>query len=198
MTSNARLRTNVLGVTLAVGSVAAALAPAAAASGSTTEAATPTLADRSPGASAGVLASFEGRRIDLSRDWDGARSCAVVSPEDVRCYVSNEQADAALAAAGLTSNVTGETFDDQCANGWLCLFDLPNFGGRRLIFQDEGWQSLAGYGFQYKTSSWINNQACDDLGGLGDGVGGAIYISGCGARASELGDWDNRAVDVGP
>jgi hypothetical protein len=147
----------------------------------------------------GVVADYGKTKLNLGKGWGTAQSCVVFSKDRVSCYASNSEADAAVAAAaGATAPSAGAGIQsDLCANGWLCLFEHADFGGRRLIFQDEGWQSLHAYGFAYQTSSWKNNQACDDLGGLGDGVGGAIFISGCGASATSLGGWNDRAVDVG-
>lgn len=138
----------------------------------------------------GVQARYGNTTIDLRHGWSTARSC-VVTQAKTTCYASNTEADAAIGATPTASLAIPD-----CATGWLCLYQDINGGGRRLIFRDEGWQSLAAYGFAHQTSSWRNNQACSDAAILGDGVGGLLNLGNC-AYGSSMGSWNDRAVDVG-
>jgi hypothetical protein len=137
-----------------------------------------------------VQARYGNTTIDLKQGWSTARSC-VVTRAQTTCYASNAEADAAIGATPTASLAI-----PACASGWLCLYQEINGGGRRLIFQSEGWQSLVPYGFDHQTSSWRNNQACSDAAILGDGGGGVLNLGNC-AYGASMGSWNERAVDVG-
>jgi hypothetical protein len=144
------------------------------------------------------LATFQGRTIDLSVSWQGAQACAVISRTDVRCYASTDEANAALAPAGGAGVVTPQATWHGCPDNWLCIYADPSWGGRRLQFYQDYWQSLAPYGFDHQTSSWTNNQnnlSCGDPGILGNGSGDNRTLSDCSASSS-LGSYDNKATDV--
>ncbi|MFJ6669799.1 peptidase inhibitor family I36 protein [Actinosynnema sp. NPDC091369] len=141
----------------------------------------------------GARASFGGKTINLAVTWDKAQTC-VVSTEDVRCF-----ADAATADAAIGNEEMQAAAIPACADGWLCLYQYKDGGGKRLIFQDEDWQNLDDYGFDNKTSSYRNRQS--DGGGklahLEDGEGD-LYTLSSGAYVSDMGDYDNRASSVHP
>lgn len=173
--------------------------------------AVPTVADAATSSTSVVQrASYNGRSFDMSKGWGHATSCAVISKTEVQCFNSNQAADTYLAKRGLVSqstNVepqlakTASTANGlpACAHGWMCLYADKNGGGRRLIFRDEGWQSLLPYGFQGQTSSVRNNQSPGDLGCLNSIAPpqGPICWSGGGTYASQLGIYDNWAFAVG-
>lgn len=47
-----------------------------------------------------------------------------------------------------------------CPAGWMCFYDLPNWGGRMLQFRDCGyWQHFGNFGFRNQVSSWDNKTA---------------------------------------
>lgn len=155
-------------------------------------------------------ASYQGRTIDLSKSWEGAQVCAVVSRSDVRCYATSDQANAALAPAatstgaarGASGPVGTLSTWHNCPDDWLCIYEDINWGGRRLQFNDEYWHSLDPYGFKDKTSSWTNNQGggifgCsgNDKGTLGDGAGDNRVLDDCSASSS-LGSYNDRTEDV--
>lgn len=152
----------------------------------------------------GVSATFEGRTISLGQSWEEARSCVVLGPSKVKCYRSSAQADRALTAAGLAEpepaaasrSVTAMALP-ACADGWLCLYEDINGGGKRLIFQDEYWQHLGDYGFANTVTSYRNRQS-DGGGNLAD-FGSPIYFPiSANAYNSFIGDWNDRADDVHP
>jgi hypothetical protein len=173
----------VLGSVLALTAAVTVVPPAAAGTGT------------GDGHVAGARASFNGKVIDLSRGWEGARSCVVFDEQDVRCYATDAEADAAVGyvprrVAG--SAASPDNWQEKCPVFWLCLWADSNASGRRLIFNEEYWHSLAAYGFAHQVSSWGNRQ---DQGSLGDGAGGVISI-GYNDYVSWLGGWSDRAVDV--
>ncbi|HEY0536572.1 MAG TPA: peptidase inhibitor family I36 protein [Actinoplanes sp.] len=98
------------------------------------------------GAAGGVLASYRGGQIDLSRGWSGAQACAEFAPGDVRCYDSTAQADQA------TGELRPMALYD-CPNGWVCLWQSINFKGRRLQWSSSGTKKLAQWGFRDQASS---------------------------------------------
>jgi hypothetical protein len=151
--------------------------------------------------SPGQHAVYRGHSFEMSKGWGTAQSCAVISKAEVRCFDSNQEADEYLVKMKLSTPQPSSTFAASsvpaCADGWMCLFADANGGGRRLIFRDEGWQSLVPYGFQQQTSSVRNNQPSADLGCISNGYtlnppcwGGRTY-------ASQLGIYDNWAMQVG-
>lgn len=103
----------------------------------------------------GVTATYHDRSINLRNGWSTARSC-VVTAAATRCYASNAEADAAIGATIGATAPQQRAAVPACASGWLCLYEHNDGGGRRLIFQSEGWQSLVPYGFDRQTSSWRN------------------------------------------
>lgn len=146
---------------------------------------------------------IEGKVLDLRQGWGEAQSCIVHADKRAECYETAAEADAALGydPALDTFSTAG---DMDCANGWICLWQFSNGDGRRLIFNDEYWHTLADWGFARTTSSWRNNQGggpfnnCtgnDDPGALGDGAGGVLSLGDC-TMARNMGVWDNRAVHV--
>ena len=115
-----------------------------------------------------AIASFEGRSIDLSADWEEARACLVWRQGGVlECYRTPEALEARAARlsperAGRPgspgSQGPGETL--YAASSYSCssslrLFDYTYYGGRELWFWDRGyWQNLWDYGFDNRTSSY--------------------------------------------
>ena len=137
---------------------------------------------RSPGDGAGrdtaatrehgpAIATFEGRRIDLSKDWGEAQACLVWRQGGVlECFRTSEALDARSqelaprratvpsSRPSPTSPSTSESFATasySCSSS-LKLFDYTWYGGRQLSFWDRGyWQNLWDYGFDERTSSYV-------------------------------------------
>ncbi|GAA2708998.1 peptidase inhibitor family I36 protein [Micromonospora olivasterospora] len=155
------------------------------------------------------LASFQGRTIDLSKSWEGAQACAVLSRTEVRCYASREEEKADLASRatsiGVSRGTAGPigTLDwNGCDEGWVCIYEHQNFGGRKLSFNDEFWHDLATWAFVDMTTSFTNNQGgglfgCSgsDSGILGDGAGDNLTMTDCTASAN-LGTYNDRTEDI--
>lgn len=129
-----------------------------------------------------ATARFEGRTIDLHRDWGDARTCVVWSADaPVDCYRTEQAADQAVrrreAQESRQESSTQESSTQQadepasdegtaaaplassCAS-WLTLYDGVGWSGVSVRFRDRGyWQDLGRYGFAYRTSSYTTG-AC--------------------------------------
>ena len=153
----------VLGVAaLLVGAwVVPAQAEMQAASEDAARGAPPTPPERRP-----AIATFEGRSIDLSKDWEEARACLVWRQGGVlECFRTPQSLDARIAqlsperAGRPESQDSGDTMSAY-ASSYSCssslrLFDYTYYGGRQLSFWDRGyWQNLWDYGFNDRTSSY--------------------------------------------
>ncbi len=121
-------------------------------------AAATTATDRQP-----AIATFEGRSIDLSRDWGEARACLVWRQGGVlECFRTPEALDARIAQLSprrtgrpSSGDVTASAASAFSCSAALRLFDYNYYGGRQLSFWDRGyWQNLADYGFDDRTSSY--------------------------------------------
>ena len=113
-----------------------------------------------------AMATFEGRVIDLSKDWEEARACLVWRQGGVlECFRTPEALDAR--AARLSPEHAGRPDSQDSADtmsfyassascsSYLRLFDYNHYGGRALWFKDRGyWQNLWDYGFEDRTSSY--------------------------------------------
>jgi hypothetical protein len=132
----------------------------------------------------GVIATYHGRAIDLSKGWAGAQICDVLTRTDVRCYASQAEMRAAhakiLAASGVTAQAQAQRRDlHGCPGGlfsyeYVCLYEYTYWGGRRLQFKDiDYWQNLWEYGFRDMASSWAKTRNPGFK--LGDYRGGVRY-----------------------
>lgn len=189
---------------LATVMAAVALLPLAASTPG--QAQSPAAGQAAPQAAGGAAgrATFQGRVVDLSLGWQGARSCVVFKVLDTRCFASNAEADAATgyrAAAGAVQPgpVGGNAVmaaTSTCPSGWLCLYEDVNGGGRRLIFNDEYWHYLDDWGFNRKTSSWRNAQGSGDPGHLSLYNSPSVYNCPAGGYASQMGNYNDQAYAV--
>ncbi|HEX2047308.1 MAG TPA: hypothetical protein VHF27_06055 [Acidimicrobiales bacterium] len=127
-----------------------------------TERATTTAGERRP-----AIASFEGRSIDLSEDWEEARACLVWrhggilecfrTPQalDARIAQLSPERDRRQASPGAQDSETMYVASSYSCSSSLRLFDYNYYGGRQLSFWDRGyWQNLGDYGFDDRTSSY--------------------------------------------
>ncbi|WP_037671550.1 peptidase inhibitor family I36 protein [Streptomyces griseus] len=150
----------------------------------------------------GAVATLGQRTVNLKHDgWGDARSCVVYSKTKVRCFKTHEEADKALGYSRATDPLLRGRADVRalpaCADGWTCLYEHSNGGGRRLIFRDYYWQDLNQYDFNDKTSSWRNRQS-NSYAWLAEhegGRGGQISISP-NSYSSNLGAYNDWASSV--
>lgn len=113
-----------------------------------------------------AIATFEGRSLDLSRDWEDARACLVWRQGGVlECFRTPEAMEARVAQvspgdAGRPAGAGSPEGETMYAASYSCssslrLFDYTYYGGRQLWFWDRGyWQNLWDYGFEDRTSSY--------------------------------------------
>lgn len=127
-----------------------------------------------------AIASFEGRSIDLAKDWGEARACLVWRQGGVlECFRTPDALDAretqlfGTHGGSTSSGVAPATssYDYSCS-GPLRLFDYTWYGGRMLSFWDRGyWQNLWWYGFDNQTSSYAVGPCYVALADYTDGGG---------------------------
>ncbi|WP_330290671.1 hypothetical protein [Streptomyces sp. NBC_00576] len=103
----------------------------------------------------GVQAQFEGRTIDLSKDWGAAKACMVwKAAGGVQCFRTAKEQE--QTAAKLAQRQTPSVAAASCSTP-LRLYEHGQFAGRELSFYDRGyWQNLtdARYNFNDQTSSY--------------------------------------------
>ncbi|PKV82826.1 hypothetical protein [Streptomyces sp. TLI_146] len=125
---------------------------------------------------AGTAARFEGRTIDLSKDWGAAKACTIWRSQGVvECYrTQKEQEQAATKLARLRTESVALA---SCSTP-LRLYEHGEFNyngsvnGRTLSFYDRGsWQNLTDYGFNDETSSYRTGSCgahlAEHIGGQG-------------------------------
>ncbi|MFC7900273.1 peptidase inhibitor family I36 protein [Streptomyces griseoincarnatus] len=114
-----------------------------------------------------VIATYNGREINLADGWQGAQACSEVPSGEVYCFDTAEEADQALAdiapaaARGTSGNVAsvkdggefGPMASSDCYQGWVCLWEHSNFTGRRLQWSASGTKQLGDWDFRDKASS---------------------------------------------
>ncbi|MEV5441639.1 peptidase inhibitor family I36 protein [Streptomyces sp. NPDC052644] len=119
-----------------------------------------------------VIATYKGKKIDLSKGWQGAQACSEMPSGEVHCYDTAAEADQALAAlipaaekgrksagvAARESGPLGPAASSDCVFGWVCLWEHSNYTGRRLQWDLEGTKQLSDWGFRDQASSGCVNR----------------------------------------
>lgn len=143
---------------------------------------------------AGVVADFEGRRIDLAEGWGEAQACAV-TPEWVRCFRTEPEMDAALLERREGQHAIASPLA-TCSSS-LRLYDETNYGVPVVSFTTTGSLIVLGsHGFDNKTSSYRIG-AC--AAKLYDGIGTTQYPGNTNAGASAAtmqSGWNNTISSV--
>lgn len=97
-----------------------------------------------------VIASFEGRDINLAEDWEQAQAC-VVAADGARCYRTEAEMDA---TEGSMPEPGGVVALAACSSK-LRLYDGTSYGGAVLELQTQYvYHNLASLGFDNRTSSY--------------------------------------------
>lgn len=144
------------------------------------------------------LALFEGKQIDLSRDWGAAQACVVYQGVGaVECF--RDRAGLQAREAQLQTAVASPATATASCSSPLRLFADGSYGGRELDFYDRGyWQNLDTWGFDNQLSSYR-------VGGCGvylaDGTygGGSWYPGNTSAghgESSMLSGWNDRVSSI--
>ncbi|WP_326569098.1 peptidase inhibitor family I36 protein [Amycolatopsis rhabdoformis] len=97
-------------------------------------------------AATGVMATYQGKSINLAHSWEDAAVCAEFAAGDVRCFRTPQEFTAATGERGI-----GAVGD--CKNTWVCLWENVDHTGRRLQWNEAGTKKLADWGFRDKASS---------------------------------------------
>ncbi|MFH7598068.1 peptidase inhibitor family I36 protein [Streptomyces racemochromogenes] len=127
-------------------------------------------------ASKPVIATYKGKKIDLSQGWQGAQVCAEGLDGQVSCFGSQAEADAALvnenAAVARRENAAGKALgqgtpaqaptgtraSSDCSFGWVCVWEHSDYSGRRLQWSEKGTKNLSTWGFRDQASSGCVNR----------------------------------------
>ncbi|MEU3313805.1 peptidase inhibitor family I36 protein [Streptomyces sp. NPDC006662] len=175
-------------IALAVAAAAGAMLIAAPSAGAATppSAAAPVTTSLSPEAeqqmqreivaSKPAIATYKGKKIDLSKGWQGAKVCAEALNGQVSCYDTQSEANAALvtenaAVAKRESAIgkalgqetpaqapTGANASEDCSFGWICVWEHSDYSGRRLQWSEKGTKNLSNWGFRDQASSGCVNR----------------------------------------
>lgn len=123
---------------------------------------------------ASVIASFEGKKIDLSKSWGTARACNV-KRDGIVCFRTTEQSDAQAARQAGTASTFGA--QGYCSTP-LRLYEHGYYQGRVLSFYDSGyWQNLGDWGFNDQTSSYKTGVCATTFAEHNNGGGAQAYVA---------------------
>jgi hypothetical protein len=138
-----------------------------------------------------TLADFEGRTIDLSQSWEGARACNVTSA-GTTCYRSEQQMNDAIA-----STQNSRALPLASCSPALRLYDGTSFTGTVLNVSTTGsLVVLSSVGFDNLTSSYKVGACTADLY---SSIGTGLYPGNTAANAqasSMLSGWNNTISSV--
>ncbi|MFC8722583.1 peptidase inhibitor family I36 protein [Kitasatospora sp. NPDC057198] len=119
-----------------------------------------------------VIATYHGKRIDLSEGWAGASVCTEVPGGAVYCHDSLAEADAALpeiapalaeaakaAPAVRADGLASPQAISDCTAGWACLYEHSDYSGRILRWSEAGTKNLDDWSFRDTASSACVNRS---------------------------------------
>ncbi|MFJ7423958.1 peptidase inhibitor family I36 protein [Streptomyces uncialis] len=114
-----------------------------------------------------VIATYEGREINLADGWQGAQACIEDPSAKVYCYATAAEANQHVARISLASKAASEppvpieagpTAIADCIYGWVCLFEHSNYSGRMLKWSAGGTKKLGDWNFRDEASSGCVNR----------------------------------------
>jgi hypothetical protein len=146
-----------------------------------------------------TIAEYNGRMIDLSQGWEGAKVCAEQEDSSFRCY-EDDSAYRTAEGIGAPDDEFGTRDLADCAAGYLCLWDDQDGGGRRVQFNQPGRHDLESVGFRNSANSVGNHRNAIallwDSGHQVSPVAGKNRIySPLSAIQGPSGTWNNK-IDV--
>ncbi|GHF91983.1 peptidase inhibitor family I36 protein [Streptomyces filamentosus] len=113
-----------------------------------------------------VIATYKGRKINLSDGWQGAQACSELQDGSVQCYATTQEADQAAAKLAATqqgssasrslakeATIFGPTAATDCAYGWVCFWEHSDYTGRRLQWSAKGTKNFGDWGFRDQASA---------------------------------------------
>lgn len=161
----------------------------------------PQLGDDGTAGEPGAIALFEGKMLDLSRDWGEAKSCLIWKQAGIsECFRTDEEMEARDAEATRQHPEVQEqaTAAARCS-GALHLYEHVNRQGRHLMFRDRGyWQNLGGWGFNDKLSSFATGPCGVHLAYHVNG-GGGWYPGNTGANVVShqmISGWNDEVSSI--
>jgi len=145
----------------------------------------------------GVIASFEGQQIDLSKDWGDAQAC-VIAPDGARCYRTEREMDAAEGDPAAQAAPSGGVVALAACSSSVRLYDGTSYSGNVLQLTTRGvYHNLASLGFDNLTSSYKIG-ACSAR--FYDTTSGSTLYPGStianASATSMLSGWNNRVGSV--
>lgn len=162
-------------------------------------------ADASP---VGGLAVYNGKLVDLAKDWNGATTCIVV-PDTLtlaECFDSDAERDERLVELGLEDRFAdaatpeGADFGFASCSSYLKLYDGYNYSSTSLWLSTRGtWTNLSVYGFNQRASSYRVGGCSTYMADYSDG--GGAWISTSLTQAWDVdavisGSWNNDISSV--
>ena len=151
----------------------------------------------------GVIATYNGRQINLEDGWQGAQACLAFTLTDLRCYDSRSDIPDALVAAArrpaAAAPVAAPLASCSSAGQSVTLYSDINMGGQSLSFQTTSgaWTNLAPYGFDNTMESWTNTTGCTARVADGNGGSGDQLTLAARSSSSNVGStWKNRASSI--
>ena len=152
------------------------------------------------------IATFEGREIDMSKNWEGADACWIDEVGKAACFRTESEMDRALVAAGhdiaLTNSPTKADKREgaraaSCSSS-LRLYRNNYYGGGVVYLSQRGyWINLSWYGFDNVVSSYRVG-GCSTTFRSGSYGTGTTYWGGTWAWASKssMSGWNNVLSSV--
>lgn len=144
------------------------------------------------------LATFEGRTIDLSKDWDGAQACHLDGSGDITCYRSEAELRRAVPQAVSTSSADRHGVRAAYCSTSLRVYRNNSYsGGLVYISQRWTWINLSWFGFDNTVSSYRVG-SCSATFRSGSYGTGSTYGGGTWAWAarSSMPGWNNVLSSV--
>src|SRR5262245_23740710 len=100
----------------------------------------------------------------------------------------------ATAAAASGEGATPHASIHGCPSGSFCFYQNASFKGRMLRFQSCGRQNLTDFGFNDKTSSWVNNTSSSvDVFRDVNAGGGILWHEAAHALSAHVGSANDKA-----
>ncbi|CAL9365502.1 hypothetical protein SUDANB6_00752 [Streptomyces sp. enrichment culture] len=111
-------------------------------------------------ADGGALAKYNGRTINLSEGWQGARICVEQTDASFRCYDDEAAYRAAEQPGGSAAGIGARALSD-CPYGYFCLWDdrLYSAQSRRVQYRSLGSHDLASVDFENRANSVYNRRS---------------------------------------
>ncbi len=161
-------------------------------------------ASAAPGDAAGVVAVFEGNKLNLAQSWGEAEACFVWQEQGIaQCFRTEAEMDktiARLEAVTRSIEPRNRAVLASTCSGYLRLYDATSYGAPVLYLRDQyRWLNLTNYGFDQKVSSFKVGPCAADFADYANGGGGWYpwYMTEAYDQSSTMiSGWDNDVSSV--